>query len=129
MRGLRAFLRQSFVMEFARGFGIAAEIELIFPSEIQTRLRKSTAERHTIDRVIGDAAENPASVMPINKLFPFSEDSPGFGRETGQVSPLIIPTRVQTKITEIWRTTFDFVEHFLRERFYTGRPGRWGRIS
>jgi hypothetical protein len=57
-------------------FGIAAEIELIFPSEIQTRLRKSTpAERHTIDRVIGDAAENPASVMPINKLFPFSEDT------------------------------------------------------
>ena len=76
MRGLRAFLRQSFVMEFARGFGIAAEIDLIFPSEIQTRLRKSTpAERHTIDRVIGDAAENPASVMPINKLFPFSEDT------------------------------------------------------
>jgi hypothetical protein len=41
MRGLRAFLRQSFVMEFARGFGIAAEIELIFPRNSKRALLKA----------------------------------------------------------------------------------------
>ena len=37
MRGLRAFLRQSFVMEFAEVSGIAAGIELIFPAKFKTR--------------------------------------------------------------------------------------------
>jgi hypothetical protein len=44
MRGLRAFLRQSFVMEFARGFGIAAEIELIFPAKFKTRFEGVVAK-------------------------------------------------------------------------------------
>jgi hypothetical protein len=37
MRGVRAFLRQSFVMEFAEVSGIAAGIELIFPAKFKTR--------------------------------------------------------------------------------------------
>jgi hypothetical protein len=45
MRGLRAFLRQSFVMEFARGFGIAAEIELIFPAKFKTRFAQGVVAK------------------------------------------------------------------------------------
>src|SRR5207244_8557567 len=33
--GLGAFLRQGFVVELARGFGIEREIELIFPAEFE----------------------------------------------------------------------------------------------
>jgi hypothetical protein len=45
MRGLRAFLWQSFVTEFARGFGIAAEIELIFPAKFKTRFAQGVVAK------------------------------------------------------------------------------------
>src|ERR1700704_4656099 len=35
MRGLRAFLREGFVVEFAGGLGIEAEVELILPAELE----------------------------------------------------------------------------------------------
>src|SRR5688572_20349412 len=34
--GLGAFLREGFIMKFAGGFGIEAEVELIFPTEFET---------------------------------------------------------------------------------------------
>ena len=40
VRGLGAFLRQGFVVELARGFGIEREIELIFPAEFEARFAK-----------------------------------------------------------------------------------------
>ncbi|MCG3163192.1 MAG: hypothetical protein JMDDDDMK_04575 [Acidobacteria bacterium] len=40
MRLLGAFLRQSLVVEFARGFGIEREVELIFPAEFKTGFRE-----------------------------------------------------------------------------------------
>ena len=75
MRGLRAFLRQSFVMEFARGFGIAAEIELIFPAKFELGSVEHPANEHTIDRVIGDAAENrirdaDQQTVPLFRRYP-----------------------------------------------------------
>jgi hypothetical protein len=38
MRGLGAFLRQGFVVEFARGLGVEREVELVFPAEFKARL-------------------------------------------------------------------------------------------
>jgi hypothetical protein len=38
VRGLRAFLRQRLVVGFARGDGVEAEVELIFPAEFKARL-------------------------------------------------------------------------------------------
>jgi len=38
VRGLCAFPRQGFVVEFARGDGVEAEVELIFPAEFKARL-------------------------------------------------------------------------------------------
>jgi hypothetical protein len=38
VRGLCAFLREGFVVEFARGHGVEAEVELIFPPEFKARL-------------------------------------------------------------------------------------------
>src|SRR5437879_11310335 len=37
--GLGAFLRQGFVVELARGFGIERQVKLIFPSELEARFR------------------------------------------------------------------------------------------
>ena len=37
MSGLRAFLWQSFVVKFARGFRIKAEVELILPTKFKPR--------------------------------------------------------------------------------------------
>jgi len=37
VRGLCAFLRQGFIVEFARGDGVEAEVELIFPAEFKAR--------------------------------------------------------------------------------------------
>src|SRR6476620_11218150 len=39
VRGLRALLRKRFIVEFAGGFGIERQIELIFPPELEARLR------------------------------------------------------------------------------------------
>ena len=41
VRQLRAFLRQSFVVVFARDFRVEREIELIVPAEFKTRFRES----------------------------------------------------------------------------------------
>ncbi len=40
MRGLGAFLREGFVVELARGHGVEAEVELIFPAEFKAGFRK-----------------------------------------------------------------------------------------
>ena len=37
VRGLRAFLRQGLVVEFAGGLGIEREVELILPAELEAR--------------------------------------------------------------------------------------------
>ena len=38
MSGLRAFLREGFVVELARGDGVEAEVKLVFPAEFKARL-------------------------------------------------------------------------------------------
>ena len=37
--GLGAFLREGFVVEFAGGLGVEAEVELVFPAEFEAGFR------------------------------------------------------------------------------------------
>ena len=59
MRGLCAFLRERFVVELARGQGIEAEVELIFPAEFEARLAQRVVAVLRAGMAFGGARESP----------------------------------------------------------------------